>query len=151
MKLKQLGAGIFMFAGLFSAANAVANQANKQFSQLLDEHWQTANKEQIFFRKDPDAFRMNGKLPEMSAKGRERRSKYNNELLARMANIDVDKLSAADQVTYRLFKYEREAEAKSYQYQDHLYPLTYYSGFHSYFAGAPANMSFLPKKTIATT
>lgn len=146
MKLKQLGAGIFMFAGLFSAANAVANQANKQFSQLLDEHWQTANKEQIFFRKDPDAFRMNGKLPEMSAKGRERRSKYNNELLARMANIDVDKLSAADQVTYRLFKYEREAEAKSYQYQDHLYPLTYYSGFHSYFAGAPANMSFLTEK-----
>ena len=146
MKLKQLSAGMLMLSGLFCSSSTFANQASEQFTQLLDDHWQTANKEQIFFRKDPDAFRMNGKLPEMSANGRERRSKYNNELLARIENIDVTKLSTADQVTYRLFKYEREAEAKSYQFQDHLYPLTYYSGFHSYFAGAPANMSFLTEK-----
>ncbi len=146
MKLKQLSAGMLMLSGLFCASSTFANQASEQFTQLLDDHWQTANKEQIFFRKDPDAFRMNGKLPEMSANGRERRSKYNNKLLARIENIDVTKLSTADQVTYRLFKYEREAEAKSYQFQDHLYPLTYYSGFHSYFAGAPANMSFLAEK-----
>ncbi len=146
MKLKQLSAGMLMLSGLFCASNTFANQASEQFTKLLDDHWQTANKEQIFFRKDPDAFRMNGKLPEMSANGRERRSKYNNELLALIDNIDVNKLSAPDQVTYRLFKYEREAEAKSYQFQDHLYPLTYYSGFHSYFAGAPANMSFLTEK-----
>ena len=104
MKLKQLGAGVVMLSSLFSAASAFANQASEQFSQLLDEHWQTANKEQIFFRKDPDAFRMNGELPEMSANGRERRSKYNNNLLKRIKHIDVNKLSAADQVTYRLFK-----------------------------------------------
>ena len=137
---------MLMLTGLFSTTNTFANQASEQFQQLLDEHWQTANKEQIFFRKDPDAFRMNGKLPEMSANGREQRSKYNDELLSRIEKIDLTKLSAADQVTYRLFKYERTAEAKSYQFQDHLYPLTYYSGFHSYFAGAPANMSFLSEK-----
>jgi len=146
MKLKQLSVGVLMLSGLFSTASTYANQASEQFKQLLDEHWQMANKEQVFFRKDPDAFRMKGKLPEMSASGRERRSKYNNELLSRIEKIDMDKLSAADQVTYRLFKYERTAEAKSYQFQDHLYPLTYYSGFHSYFAGAPANMSFLSEK-----
>ena len=146
MKLSKMSAGVLILSGLFCASSAVANQASEQFTQLLDEHWQTANKEQIFFRKDPDAFRMKGKLPEMSASGRERRSKYNNELLSRIENIDVMQLSAADQVTYRLFKYEREAEAKSYQFQDHLYPLTYYSGFHSYFAGAPANMSFLTEQ-----
>lgn len=146
MKLSKMSAGVLILSGLFCASSAIANQASEQFTQLLDEHWQTANKEQIFFRKDPDAFRMKGKLPEMSAHGRERRSKYNNELLSRIENIDVMQLSAADQVTYRLFKYEREAEAKSYQFQDHLYPLTYYSGFHSYFAGAPANMSFLTEQ-----
>ena len=146
MKLSKMSAGVLILSGLFCASSAIANQASEQFTQLLDEHWQTANKEQIFFRKDPDAFRMKGKLPEMSAHGRERRSKYNNELLSRIKNIDVMQLSAADQVTYRLFKYEREAEAKSYQFQDHLYPLTYYSGFHSYFAGAPANMSFLTEQ-----
>ncbi len=146
MKLSKMSAGVLILSGLFCASSAIANQASEQFTQLLDEHWQTANKEQIFFRKDPDAFRMKGKLPEMSAHGRERRSKYNNKLLSRIKNIDVMQLSAADQVTYRLFKYEREAEAKSYQFQDHLYPLTYYSGFHSYFAGAPANMSFLTEQ-----
>ncbi|MFT6418028.1 MAG: hypothetical protein ACJA1K_000291 [Cognaticolwellia sp.] len=146
MKIKKLSIAIIMFSGLFGTASTFANQSSEQFQQLLDDHWQNANKEQIFFRKDPDAFRMKGKLPEMSSKGRERRSKYNDELLVRIDKIDVNRLTAADQVSYRLFKYERQAEAKSYQFQDHLYPLTYYSGFHSYFAGAPANMSFLTEQ-----
>ncbi|MDG1750454.1 MAG: DUF885 domain-containing protein [Thalassotalea sp.] len=119
---------------------------SEQFKQLIDEHWQTANKEKIFFRKDPDAFRMNGKLPDMSKTGRDRREKYNHELLQRLAKINVNDLTADDQITYRLFKYERQTEAKSYQQLDHLYPLNYYSGFDSYFAGAPANMSFLTKQ-----
>ncbi|MEW6989801.1 DUF885 family protein [Colwelliaceae bacterium 6441] len=125
------------------STQATDTSATKAFNQLIDEHWQTANKEQIFFRKDPDAFRMNGKLPDMSKKGRERREKYNSELLQRLAKINLNDLSAKDQITYRLFKYERQTEANSYQQLDHLYPLNYYSGFDSYFAGAPANMSFL--------
>jgi uncharacterized protein (DUF885 family) len=127
-------------------AQADDMNTNDQFKQLIDEHWQVANKEQIFFRKDPDAFRMNGKLPDMSKTGRDRREKYNHELLQRLAKINVNDLTSDDQVTYRLFKYERQTEAKSYQQLDHLYPLNYYSGFDSYFAGAPANMSFLTKK-----
>jgi uncharacterized protein (DUF885 family) len=146
MKLKPFSVKVLLLCGLFSATSTFANQTSEQFQQLLNEHWQRANQEQVFFRKDPDAFRMKGELPEMSASGRERRSKYNNELLTRIEDIDVNKLSGADQVSYRLFKYEREAEAKSYQFEDHLYPLSYYSGFHSYFAGAPANMSFLTEQ-----
>ena len=146
MKIKQLSISILLLSGLSFTTSTFANQTSEQFQQLLDDHWQNANKEQIFFRKDPDAFRMNGKLPEMSAKGRERRSTYNHELLSRIETIDITQLTSAEQVSYRLFKYEREAEEKSYQFQDHLYPLTYYSGFHSYFAGAPANMSFLTEQ-----
>lgn len=128
------------------AATAADKNTSQQFKQLIDEHWHTANKEQIFFRKDPDAFRMNGKLPDMSKAGRDRREKYNHELLQRLTKINVNDLSTDDQITYRLFKYERQTEAKSYQQLDHLYPLNYYSGFDSYFAGAPANMSFLTKQ-----
>ncbi|WP_448565831.1 DUF885 domain-containing protein [Thalassotalea ganghwensis] len=137
---------VFALTFTLGSFQALAFDASSDFNALLDEHWQVANKEQIFFRKDPDAFRMNGKLPEMSAKGRERRAKYNQDLLKRLASIDVNKLPENEQVTYRLFKYERQAEAKSYQQLDHYFPLTYYSGFHSYFAGAPANMSFLTKQ-----
>ncbi|XQW85270.1 DUF885 domain-containing protein [Thalassotalea piscium] len=144
MKLIKITTVLAIFV-LMGSQNAFANNAHTKFQQLLTEHWKTANKEQIFFRKDPDAFRMNGKLPDMSEQGRHRRANYNKTLLTRLSKINVSELTEAEQVTYRLFKYEREAEDKSYQQIDHYFPLTYYSGFHSYFAGAPANMSFLNK------
>jgi uncharacterized protein (DUF885 family) len=145
MKLKSI---LLISTMLFINActdNSVASTTT-QFQQLLDEHWQHATKEQVFFRNDPDTFRMNGKLPDMSEAGRTRRAEYNQTLLNRLAEIDLSKLSDADQVTYRLFKYERETEAKSYQNIDHYFPMNYYAGYHSYFAGAPGNMSFLTTK-----
>ena len=125
---------------------ALANSTSEQFAQLLDQHWQMANQEQIFFRKDPDGFRMDGKLPDVSKAGRERRKQYNQKLLQQLSTINIKQLSPAEQVSYRLFKYERETELKSYQFQDHYYPLNFYSGFHSYFASAPDNMSFLTEQ-----
>ncbi len=128
------------------AQNQHVATATNTFKQLLSEHWQTANEEQIFFRKDPDTFRMNGKLPSFSTKAIERRSAYNQSLIERLMVIDAEQLSAKEQVTYRLFLAERQAEAKSYQQLDNYYPMNIYAGFHSYFAGAPANMSFLTKQ-----
>ncbi len=117
--------------------------AAENLDKILQDHWAEANKEQIFFRKDPDTFRMNGKLPDVSDKGRARRAAFNQSILSRLSKLDPNKMSAADQVTYSLFKYEREAEAASYKQFDHLFPLNKYAGFHTYFAGAPGNMSFL--------
>ena len=122
------------------------NTSSQQFQQLLNDHWINANKEQIFFRKDPDAFRMNGKLPSFSKAAEKRREDYNQSLLNKLDKIDLSKLSTKEQVSYRLFKYERQTEAKSYQQLDRFYPMNIYAGFHSYFAGAPANMSFLTAK-----
>lgn len=135
------------FAATLSVNAFASNQATNDFNNMLDVHWKHANEEQIFFRKDPDTFRMNGKLPDMSKEGRARRAAFNQKLLNELDNIDVTKLSADDQVTYRLFKYERQAEKKSYQQLDHRFPMNYYAGYHSYFAGAPANMSFLTKES----
>lgn len=126
--------------------NASDTSSSQQLEQLLNEHWKNANQEQIFFRKDPDAFRMNGKLPSFSKTAEKRRQKYNQSLLNKLEKIELSTLSAKEQVTYRLFKYERQTEAKSYQQLDRFYPMNIYAGFHSYFAGAPANMSFLTAK-----
>ena len=114
--------------------------------QILTDHWAAANQEQVFFRKDPDTFRMNGKLPDISAAGRERRQKFNAFILKRLDTLDSSTLNSAQDVTFRLFKYERQTEAASYHQLGHFYPMDYYSSFFSYFAGAPANMSFLEKK-----
>jgi uncharacterized protein (DUF885 family) len=130
-------------ASFLAHADKTQVSSSQKFEQLLNDHWQNTNKEQVFFRKDPDAFRMNGKLPSFSKQSEQRRENFNQSLLSRLDKIELSKLSAKEQVTYRLFKYERQTEAKSYQQLDQFYPMNIYSGFHSYFAGAPANMSFL--------
>lgn len=132
--------------GLLLIGGHVQSSSTDSLEKILQDHWTRANQEQIFFRKDPDTFRMNGKLPDPSAAGRTRREIFNKTILKRLAELDSAKLNSADNVTFRLFKYERETEAASYQQLDHFYPMHYYSSFFSYFAGAPANMSFLEKE-----
>ncbi len=135
----------FILVGLLVCSPISFSLANDTdtLKQILEEHWAEANEEQIFFRKDPDTFRMNGKLPDVSPEGLARRAKFNQSILQRLSQIDEKTLSPTDKVTFKLFRYERQAEAKSYKQFDHLFPMHKYSGFHSYFAGAPGNMSFL--------
>jgi len=142
---------IYLIAGFisFSAAAETTTEASlnagseDSLEKILADHWQAAQDERIFFRKDPDTFRMNGRLPDVSRQGRERRAAFNQSMLDRLKKIKLADLELDNQVTYRLFKYERETEAESYTQLDHLYPMHYYSSFISYFAGAPGNMSFL--------
>ena len=122
------------------------SDSSKKLNLLLSEHWKNAQQEQVFFRKDPDTFRMNGKLPSFSQTSRERREAYNLTLLKRLKAIKFKQLTKEEQITYQIFVYERQAEARSYGQLDHLYPFNFYSGFDRYFAGAPDNMSFLSKK-----
>lgn len=116
--------------------------ATAELHGLLEDHWARASEEQIFFRTDPDAFRPNGKLPELDAEARERRKTFNDEILVRLDAIDPSGLTGQDRISYRLFRYERETERESYQYYDHRFPITALFGYHSYFAKAPANMAF---------
>lgn len=149
LKILALNIGVALLVSLLNVATAnevsASPNAQEAFDSILKEHWAAANKEQIFFRKDPDTFRMNGTLPDVSAKGRNRRAQFNEQLLASLQKVDMQQLSSKEQVSYRLFKFERQAEAKSYQQPDHYYPLNFYSSYWSYFAGAPANMSFLTR------
>ena len=113
------------------------------FQGVLDDHWDSALAEQVFFRSDPDAWRMNGKLAAFTFEARARRKAFNEEILTRLQEIDIDDLDAMDQVSYRVFHYERLTERDSYFQKDHLFPFTSMFGYHTYFAEAPAAMSFL--------
>jgi uncharacterized protein (DUF885 family) len=113
------------------------------FHDLLDDHWAAANAERVFFRTDPDAWRMDGKLSEHTPEARARRQQFNEAVLSSLAGINIDDLGADDQLSYRIFKYERETERESYKQRDHLFPFTSMFGYHTYFAEAPSNMSFL--------
>jgi uncharacterized protein (DUF885 family) len=113
------------------------------FHALLDEHWAAAQAEKIFFRTDPDAWRMDGKLSEHTAEARARRQQFNERVIARLAEISMDDLDVKDLLSYRIFKYERETERESYQQPDHFFPINSLFGYHTYFAESPANMGFL--------
>ena len=133
----------------FTAAFALAtNHAalaspTEDLHQLLRDHWAHQVQEQIFYRTDPDAWRMNGKLSEHTAAARERRHSANGVFLSRLAAIDPTKLQGEDRVSYKVFKYERESERDSYAIPNHRFPITSLFGYHSYYAEAPAAMSFL--------
>ena len=120
-----------------------APNTGSAFHALLDEHWAQAKTEKIFFRTDPDAWRMDGRLSEHTAEARARRQQFNDEVMAKLAEISTDELDAKDRLSYRIFKYERETERESYRQLDHFFPITSLFGYHTYFAESPANTTFL--------
>lgn len=116
---------------------------NADLKNIIDKHWQHAQDEKIFFRTDPDGWKPNGKLANWTEHAIAQRQQYNDAVLDNLKNIDPSKLSDAQLMNYRLFKYERETEQQSYLFQDKYFPVNFLSGWHTYFAEAPANMAFL--------
>ncbi|ATD04914.1 MULTISPECIES: DUF885 domain-containing protein [Pseudoalteromonas] len=117
--------------------------SNSDLKTIIDNHWQNAKAEKIFFRTDPDGWKPNGPLPDWSEQAIAKRQAYNNSVLKNLASIDPKTLNSEQLMNYRLFKYERETEQQSYLYQDKYFPVNFLSGWHTYFAEAPANMAFL--------
>ena len=132
-----------LLAGCIPEQQVETNPTADTFHALLDEHWKRAEQEKIFFRTDPDAWRMDGALPEHHAAARERRQAFNESVLATLDKISIDELDGEDRLSYRIFKYERETERASYEQKDHYFPFTSLFGYHTYFAEAPANSTFL--------
>ncbi|MEX0298670.1 MAG: DUF885 family protein [Kordiimonas sp.] len=120
--------------------------ATSSFEGILKDHWENTLEEQVFFRRDPDVFRMDGKLPDFSAAGMKRRQSFNEAIIERINAIEEADLDKEDRVSFKLFKYERLAERESYKQPDRYFPINYYAGFHTYFAEAPAKMGFLSEE-----
>ena len=91
---------IASMASLCLSPLAYAGEA-EDFQSILDDHWATATKEQVFFRTDPDAFRMNGKLPAFSEEARARRQAFNEGIIARLESIDTDQLEGQDRISFQ--------------------------------------------------
>ncbi len=135
---------IFAIGSFLVLSGSVWAETTQQaFQQILDDHWARAVQEKVFFRTDPDSFRMDGTLPEFSKAARDRRKAFNVEILKRLSHIQEADLGRKDQISFKIFTYERKTEAESYRHLGHLFPITKLFGYHSYFADAPANMSFL--------
>ncbi|MCF8474082.1 MAG: DUF885 domain-containing protein [Emcibacter sp.] len=115
----------------------------EDFHKILTDHWAHASQEKVFYRTDPDGFRMNGSLPDFSKTARDRRTAFNQEILNRLKKIDEKSLNKEDRISFKIFKYERLSEADGTTRLSYLFPIASLYGYHIYFADAPANMSFL--------
>ncbi len=146
MSLRKLLATIIVACTLMSCTNSATDSspgAGAAFHELLDDHWAAATDEKVFFRTDPDGWRMDGALSEHTAEARSRRQQFNEAILARLATIDMAELDADDQLSFRIFLYERETERESYLQPGHFFPINSLFGYHTYFAEAPSNTAFL--------
>ena len=100
---------------------AVTTASAETFQDVLDDHWQRSIEEQVFFRGDPDAYRMHGKLAEVDTEARRRRRDFNEQILERLKDVDSRTLNTKDKVSYQVFRYERLTERESYSQFDHLF------------------------------
>ncbi len=146
MSLCKLLATILVACSVMSCTNSATDSspdAGAAFHELLDDHWAAATDEKVFFRTDPDGWRMDGALSEHTAEACSRRQLFNEAILARLATIDMAELDANDQLSFRIFLYERETERESYLQPGHFFPINSLFGYHTYFAEAPSNTAFL--------
>jgi len=134
---------LFILSACVQETEDTVISATDTFHALLDDHWAASVSEKVYFRTDGDAWRMDGKLSEHTSAARNRRQAFNESILERLQSIDPSSLNERDQISFKVFEYERETERDSYQQYDHLFPFMSMVGYHTYFAEAPSSMSFL--------
>ena len=131
--------------------NTDSPTAAAQFRALLDEHWVQGRKpKRYIFETTPmpgawtDRCRSTRRPPASAA------TRTTRSVLARLRRHSTRRSwTRKTGVSYRVFRYERETEQRSHEFPDHYFPFTRLFGYHTYFAEAPANMSFL--NTLRTT
>ena len=122
MQPRTLFAIALILSLLFACTQPTAdtpNTSTDDFRTLLADHWAASLAEKIYFRNDPDAWRMDGDLSEHTTGARARRHQFNDGILKRLNAIDPAGLDAKDRISYQVFRYERETERDSYEQFDH--------------------------------
>ena len=67
--------------------------SSSDLTTIIDNHWENAKAEKIFFRTDPDGWKPNGTLPNWSEQAIAKRQAYNNSVLKSLASIDPKTLN----------------------------------------------------------
>ena len=110
----QLRSAVLIALALFANPLYAAPPAAKQFQQLLDEDWERGLKDNPEFATFLGDARYNDRWTDWSPAAVEARDAADRGVLDKLARIPRDKLPAADQVNYDLFKHRYEI-AVAYQ------------------------------------
>ena len=100
----------------------------RQFGDLLDAEWQYTLREAPTFASHLGDKRYNDRWPDVSLAAVSRRHEHQKAVLAKLGQIDPEKLPAADRLNYLLFRKEIVNDIEQYPFHWHLVPLNQREG-----------------------
>src|SRR3972149_4900864 len=128
---------------LVFAATARAETAADEFTALLDDAWEFSLREDPLFATDAGDHRYDDQLPQVSLADSERRVAASRKFVERLAAIDREQLSPADQANYDIFGRLERAKIREFELGFYLMPINDRFGFHVEFPELPRNLSLV--------
>jgi prolyl oligopeptidase len=112
---------------------AAAEEAavTKQFRDLVAREWENTLRESPTFASHLGDKRYNDRWPDVSLAALERRHEHKKEVLTELDRIDLEELSPAERLNYRLFRKDLAESIEQYPYHWHLVPLDQRSGIQT--------------------
>jgi uncharacterized protein (DUF885 family) len=109
------------------------SSASAELEQLFAEHWDFTMRESPLYATAVGDHRFNDRLGEVTAEAQARRAEANRAFLARLERIDRSALPREEQISYDIFRQQREDGIRSYGFRAYLMPITNREGFHTSF------------------
>ena len=132
MKLLETAALALMLAAFSTEAGAGAAAApDAALHRLFHAEWDRAMREDPLTASDLGDRRFNALWPDRSLAAIARAAGEDRAALAALARIDRAALSPADQVSYDMFRWQREDSLDSHHFHEYLFPLNQLGGIQT--------------------
>ncbi len=132
MKLLETAALALMLAAFSTEAGAGAAAApDAALHRLFHAEWDRAMREDPLTASDLGDRRFNALWPDRSLAAIARAAGEDRAALAALARIDRAALSPADQVSYDMFRWQREDSLDSHHFREYLFPLNQLGGIQT--------------------
>ena len=122
------------------AGCAGESDPTRELHQIFEDEWEFRLQEDPLFATSVGVHDFNDRLPEVNEAAQQRRARFQEELLARLDGIDLDRLSREDQINLDIFRIQLDSRIASFRYRSHLIPILADSGFHTSFARLPEDV-----------
>jgi uncharacterized protein (DUF885 family) len=116
-----------------------AETSSQQLQSLFADSWEFDLQADPLFASQTGDHRYDDRLPRVTIAEFERRLEMDRELVRRLEQIDRERLTSREQISYDIFARLRRDQIAEYEFQAHLMPITNRSGFHIEFAELPKN------------
>jgi uncharacterized protein (DUF885 family) len=109
------------------------NDASAQLEQLFADHWDYTMRESPLFATAVGDHRFNDRLGEVHLEAQQRRAAAQREFLQRVEGIDRAALPREEQISYDIFRQQRQDAIAGHGFRAYLMPITNREGFHTSF------------------